>query len=236
MQGVTEWLPVSSSAMLLLLLVNFFGMGGGEALELVFLLHLGSAAAVVAYFRQKLSMPALRFVLVATLASGLSGAPLYLVLVKELGAAPGGAINVLVGVALLATAAVLRFQGGGGRKSAEVASLKDMALAGFAQGIAVMPGISRSGITIATLLMLGYRPAEALRLSFLMAVPAILGLNLVNAGAGMSASAVAGAAVSLGVSLLSIHLMLDVARRGRFEYLCLLLGVLAIAAGVSGLG
>lgn len=216
--------------------MNFFGAGGGEALELAFLLHLGSAVAVLAYFRRSLSMPLLRFVGVATAGSALSGAPLYLLLVRGFEGASGSAVNVLVGVALLLTAVMLRLPGGG-RKTAEDAGVRDMLIAGVAQGVAVVPGISRSGTTLAALLMLGYSPAEALRLSFLMAVPAILGLNLVSAsGMGLSPAAVAGTLMALGVSFLTIHLMLRVAERERFSYLCLLLGILAIGAGVMGLG
>ncbi|NOZ59395.1 MAG: undecaprenyl-diphosphate phosphatase [Euryarchaeota archaeon] len=247
LQGIAEWLPISSSGQAMLAMVNLLGVEPEAALSVAFFLHLGSLLAVLVYFREDLiamlrsaasqsagarERRTLSFLIYSTLATGIVGVPLYLA-ARESFARIGEGVNLIIGVALLLTALVLRFSPSSGTRSVESALLRDMLLAGVAQGIAVVPGISRSGITVAALLMLRFRGDEALRLSFLMAVPAIAGANLLSLADSSAFDAkvlLTGIAAAFIASLAGIKLLLGVARSLRFEYFCALFGILALLA------
>lgn len=251
LQGIAEWLPISSSGQAMLAMVNLLGVEPEAALSIAFFLHLGSLMAVLVYFREDLlamlrsavsqsddarERRTLSFLIYSTLATGIVGVPLYFA-AKESFARIGEGVNLIIGVALLLTALVLRLSPASGTRSVEGAALRDMLLAGVAQGIAVVPGISRSGITIAALLMLRFRGDEALRLSFLMAVPAIAGANVLSMLTGTEGAIAvelltASIAAAFIASLTGIRFLLGAARRLRFEYFCAFFGVLAVLAGI----
>ena len=250
LQGIAEWLPISSSAQGMLAMVNLLGVEPEAALSIAFYLHAGSLLAVLVYFRRDIyailrsaasrsdvrERSTLRFLIYSTLATAAVGMPLYFA-AKESFARLGEGVNLVIGGALLLTALVLRLSPASGTRSVEGAALRDMLIAGVAQGIAVVPGISRSGMTVAALLMLRFRSEEALRLSFLMAVPAIAGANVLSIFAG-GEGAVATEAVTAGIaaaflaSLAGIKFLLGIARSLRFEYFCAFFGALAILAGI----
>jgi len=102
----------------------------------------------------------------------------------------------------------------------------------LAQGIATIPGISRSGATISTGLFLGLSGQTAARFSFLLAIPAILAAFLLKAGDvtldGFSGNYIVGFIVSCIVSVLALKLLLRLIYRGRFH----LFGIYCIAAGI----
>lgn len=251
LQGIAEWLPISSSGQAMLAMVNLLGVDALSALDVAFFLHLGSLLAVLVYFRRDIKdmllsatsrsagsreRGTLIFLIYSTLATGVVGVPLYF-MARESFATLGEGVNLIIGFALLATALLLHFSPATGTKGVESAMRRDMLIAGIAQAIAVVPGISRSGITVAALLMLRFRSEEALRLSFLMAIPAIAGVNLLSALAGgfetLSLEVLtAGFASSFVASLVGIRFLLGAARRLRFEYFCAFFGALAVLAGV----
>ncbi|WP_456475218.1 undecaprenyl-diphosphate phosphatase [Candidatus Pyrohabitans sp.] len=250
LQGVAEWLPISSSGQAMLAMVNLLGVEALAALDVAFFLHLGSLLAVLLYFRRDIrgmltaglsregsrEKGTLRFLIYSTLTTGIVGVPLYF-LARESFSTLGEGVNLIIGLALLATAALLHFSPASGTRGVESSVLRDMLIAGIAQGIAVVPGISRSGITVAVLLMLRFRSDEALRLSFLMAIPAIAGVNLLSAltggfGALPLEVLTAGFASAFLASLVGIRFLLGAARRLRFEYFCLFFGALALLAGL----
>jgi undecaprenyl-diphosphatase len=118
-------------------------------------------------------------------------------------------------------------------------TLQRAALIGIAQGIAVLPGISRSCLTIVSALWLGVRREDAARVSFLMSIPAILGAVTVSfdpaalaAKGGLNGPVLAGVAVSLVVGLGAIHLLTRVLRAAqfhRFAWYCWALGGVSLA-------
>jgi undecaprenyl-diphosphatase len=249
LQGIAEWLPISSSGQAMLAMVNLLGVEPEAALSIAFFLHLGSLLAVLVYFREDLlamlrsavsrgaelrDRRTLSFLIYSTLATGIAGVPLYF-LARESFARLGEGVNLLIGTALLLTALMLRLSPASGTRSVESAALRDMLLAGVAQGIAVVPGISRSGITVAALLLLRFRSDEALRLSFLMAIPAIAGANALSMLAGTEGAIAielltASIAAAFIASIASIKFLLGVARSLRFEYFCALFGIIALLA------
>ncbi len=138
---------------------------------------------------------------------------------------------------LLATGVVLlltRFAGSGERPL----GLKIALLIGLAQAVALLPGISRSGITIATAIFLGVPRGEAVRFSFLLAIPAIGGAFLYTAASDSSSILEASSGPSalaffaaLAAGCVAIVVLLRTVRRGRFE----LFGLYCLAAGGAAL-
>jgi len=185
LQGLTEFLPVSSSGHLAIG-AHFFHIGD-NALALVVLLHLGTLAATVLLFRHDIAalasegIAALRDpdrfrstlegralvgIAITTLITGVIGLLLHDVadaFAKDL---------ELVGYGFLVSAAFLIASGVARGTSAEVSWWQAVGV-GLAQGVAVLPGISRSGVTIAIAMLLGVQGNAAFRFSFLASLPAI---------------------------------------------------------------
>ena len=198
-QGVAEFLPISSSGHLSLL-QHFFGM---EELDTLYniLLHFATLIAVcVVYWRDVVDMIVEFFRGIASLFSRQGGhgnppegrrlvllvilgtLPLFLILpfddmVEGLGANP-----VFVSAMLLVTGCILFLSDryGGGRKTVRTATVRDVLLVGVAQGAATIPGLSRSGTTISAGMALGFDRNFAVRYSFLMSLPAVFGATLLK--------------------------------------------------------
>ncbi len=245
-QGLTEFLPVSSSGHLVLL-QHVFGVREGN-LFLVVLLHCGTLGSVLMVYRREilrllqLDLPALRYLgslLLATLPAVVA-ALLAGDLIERLFSNPLG-----TGIALLVTAFVLfsaRFTGTARRDDDGAWQPRAPAagralLIGCAQALAITPGISRSGSTIAASLWAGLPRAEAARFSFLLSVPAIGGallLELVKGerpAEGGVAGALVAALVAFAVGLLAIRLTaLAVVQRHfwKFGFYCLVLGLVVV--------
>ncbi|PJA76187.1 hypothetical protein CO151_03555 [bacterium CG_4_9_14_3_um_filter_65_15] len=244
-QGLTEFLPVSSSGHLVLL-QHFLGTREGDVFFDV-VLHGGTLFSILAVYRRelvrllKLDSDSLRYIL----ALGLATVPAVVVgllaqdTIDRLFGAPRLASLGLIftGLVLLSTRLVHGAGGGdaGEWKPRPVAPLQAL-LIGCAQALAICPGISRSGSTIAASLWLGLPRTEATRFSFLMAIPAIAGavvLNLVKGGGADSVGGgflLAAAVVSFGVGLLAIRLTaLAVVRAHfwKFSFYCLAVGAVA---------
>jgi len=202
LQGLLEFLPVSSEGQILLVSVLLFNIDASTALSIVFWLHLGTAFTVVVFYRKDifgsiyskffdsptprndtgehprpLFGPLFQFVAVGTVGTVIIALPLYFFLASLVPYLVGGIVSTFVGILLIITGGVLYFQRGTkGELELKDISWKEALLLGFVQGLAVLPGISRSGMTLTWLLVRGVRRDEALRLSFLLGVPATLGV------------------------------------------------------------
>lgn len=198
-QGVAEFLPISSSGHLSLL-QHFFGREEPDTLYNI-LLHFATLIAVcVVYWRDVVDMIVEFFRGIASLFSRQGGRgnppegrrlvllvilgtlPLFLILpfddmVEGLGANP-----VFVSAMLLVTGCILFLSDryGGGRKTVRTATVRDVLLVGVAQGAATIPGLSRSGTTISAGMALGFDRNFAVRYSFLMSLPAVFGATLLK--------------------------------------------------------
>lgn len=198
-QGVAEFLPISSSGHLSLL-QHFFSMEEPDTLYNI-LLHFATLIAVcVVYWRDVVDMIVEFFRGIASLFSRQGGhgnppegrrlvllvilgtLPLFLILpfddmVEGLGANP-----VFVSAMLLVTGCILFLSDryGGGRKTVRTATVRDVLLVGVAQGAATIPGLSRSGTTISAGMALGFDRNFAVRYSFLMSLPAVFGATLLK--------------------------------------------------------
>ncbi len=170
-QGITEWLPISSQGVVAVL-GRFVPLGVSE-IDAALFLHLGTTLAVLFYFRQewrqliRLGNPRLlKFLIIATVISLVIGFPLYY-LVRE--ATVGPMLLVMTGLGLLATSWLQRNRQGRGWSFNRLAYV-----AGFLQGLSVIPGFSRSGATIFGLSLGNLHPAQILKTSYLMSVPVVL--------------------------------------------------------------
>ena len=213
-QGLTEFLPVSSSGHLVLIpaLLGF----EEPSLAASVMLHLGTLLAVVAYYRTDLLRllhlrrdPEARRILlllaIGTVPAALVGLTLHGP-VETVFSEPW-----LVAVALMVTGAILLFSllvGKGVRRLAE-GRWTDGVVVGLAQAFALLPGISRSGMTIAAGMAQGFQRKEAARFAFLLSIPAIAGaalldgMDLVERG-GFTSDLLLGMAVAAVVGYLAI--------------------------------
>ncbi|MDQ3628851.1 MAG: undecaprenyl-diphosphate phosphatase [Actinomycetota bacterium] len=192
LQGLTEFLPISSSAHLRVF-PEWFGWGDpGAAFTAV--VQIGTELAVLVYFRtdiqtigstwvRALVRPALRDTLEARLGWFIivGSLPIVVVGIALQDLIEGDFRNLwITGTVLIALGLVLGLADRVGRGTREIAALtlRDAVLLGAAQAAAVVPGVSRSGATISMGLFLGYERAAATRYAFLLAIPAVVGAGL----------------------------------------------------------
>ena len=244
-QGLTEFLPVSSSGHLVLF-QHFFGI---QEPELFFdiCLHAGTLAAIVLVFFQEIwsilktlaRLPALSreaggfkplfqqnesvrisvLILSGTIPTGILGVLFHEIADRLFSNVP------LVGGMLLITGTLLwitrKFQASG--RPLQKVGLKDSLIIGFVQGLAILPGISRSGATISTALMLGIDREVAGRFSFLLSIPAIVGATVMGFESGLleksgaSAAALTGGTLSAAIiGYLALKILLRIIKHGKF--------------------
>lgn len=251
LQGIFEWLPISSEGNVALYLAVVEGLDPAAATAFALFLHAGTAVAATAYYRGELAsllddlprwrpqcrerFPDLTFLAVATLVSGMVGIAAYATLVQLFTVLAGGAFVTLVGVLLIATGVVQRVAAArlGTR---EDPGLPDALLVGVLQGLAILPGVSRSGTTVSALLLRGYDAEAAFRLSFLLSIPAAAGAGLLVLLDGVSTvpldAALVALAASAVVGYLTIDVLLRIVCRVAFWAVCVGLGILAVGGGL----
>jgi undecaprenyl-diphosphatase len=247
LQGVLEWLPISSQGNLVILMTALLGMEASQALDLSVFIHLGTGLAALLYFRREVVDVLLRrterdrglfnFLLVTTLITGIIGLPLFIF--AKSASLYGDALLVLTGVALLFTGVVQRKAEASGGKSSESLNNRDGFALGFSQGLSALPGLSRSGLTTSVLLFKGFSGAEAFRISFLMSIPAsfaaVAGLVMIDGMPLLGTGTLISILASFVSALLTIDLLLKLARRIRFWSLCVVLGLIALLPQVMNL-
>ena len=204
-QGVAEWLPVSSEGLVAAAYSLLRGGGLAEAAAYALWLHAGTGLAAAIALRDQIRrilsdlfhnprQPANTAVYLAvSLAISLLSALPLLLFLDGMAAAAGPAVMAAVGALTLITGALQLRRPRSVYRRIDDASLADAVMAGLAQGLSVLPGLSRSGLTVAVLLGRGIRHEDALRLSFLMSVPASLTGALFLTITGESAPGIGGA-------------------------------------------
>ncbi len=258
-QGLSEFLPISSSAHLVFT-SNFYKVFKGiEILEesnqeifLDIMLHLGTLIAVLIFFRKEIweILKALYYGLKAKKYDApdfktgvyiILGTVVTVLIAFPLNEVAGALVfrPAIVGLLLLFTGALLLFSEYWNKKHPEKVevNLKNSVLIAIAQGLAALPGFSRSGLTIATGLLSGVKREEAARYSFLLSIPIILGASMVyplvkldfHEVVGYNWTAIiVGTIVSGIVGYLCIKYFLKFVSRfslAVFGYYCLLMGI-----------
>jgi undecaprenyl-diphosphatase len=252
LQGITEWLPISSQGQTVLVMLQFLRIEPSTALSVAIFLHIGTMLAVLIRFRADFrsmlaalmrfradresmrdpSSKLLTLILVATCATAVTALPLLFFIAKMIETVE--LATLLIGCMLLLTGILLGYQrrAQASYRTYDELTWKDMVLAGLVQGFSILPGISRSGTTITILLMRGIRQELALRLSFLMSVPAVLGALILFEVWKVTMVPPVDAALMVFSSLVAGYLTMDVllrfAARVNFASFCITLGALTI--------
>jgi undecaprenyl-diphosphatase len=249
-QGITEWLPISSSGQTILAMVDVLKIDGKTALTLAFYLHFGTLLAVLVKLRGDVKHIIVRlprykedklvqFIIISTIATACVGIPCYLLLYElfEEGI-QGGIVTALVGIFLLLTGIFLyATKTRMGKRAIQDSNTSDSILAGISQGFAVVPGLSRSGVTLAALISKDFSQEEALHLSFLMSIPATIGIIIIESFQGTILSIgipaiIAGVFAAFIVGYLAIDILLRFARNVKFDIFCIVFGMIAIAVAI----
>ncbi len=239
-QGLTEFLPISSSGHLVLVPVLL----GQEPPDLATsaMLHMGTLVAVLVYFRKEVvevvtfterGRRLLLLLLVGTIPAAVLGLTLESQF-EALNENPRGVAIALAltGVALFATRWIPRRD-----KTAENATMTDTIIMGFGQALALIPGVSRSGSTISTGLLRGFTDTEAARYSFLLGIPAIAGAGVFEGRELLDSGSTVGAEIFVGVAVAAISgyaaiafLLRLIGRTGLspFGIYCMVAGVVAL--------
>ena len=257
-QGLAEFLPISSSGHLSIA-QNLLGLNTEIPEFFDVLLHLGTLVAVfVAYWRDICDMvaelirgvgdlvhgttprqvpPARRLILLIIVGT----LPLFILLPihKQVQALSNnmvfiGAALVVTGFLLFACDLVRK-----GKKTERTATIADVLVVGLGQAIATLPGISRSGMTITTGCFMGFERKFAVRFSFLLSIPAVLGANILSLKDALDDGIiwaevpmyVVGVVTAAVVGYACIRLLRLVAEKGRFgafAYYCWAVGLLTL--------
>lgn len=248
-QGLTEYLPVSSSGHLAIG-SYLFGINGEENLAFTIAVHVATVMSTLVVLwkeiawllrgvvrcRMNAEMHYLINIIISMIPVGIVG-----VFFKDAVEEVFGSGLLIVGLMLLLTAALLAFAYYAKPRRKETLSRRDAFLIGIAQACAVMPGLSRSGSTIAAGLLLGNNKDRMAQFSFLMVIPPILGEALLDtlkaAGgedvfAGISAVPLVVGFVAAFVSgCVACRWMINIVKRGRLIYFA----IYCVAVGVATL-
>ncbi len=227
-QGVFEWLPVSSEGQLFLI-GRLVGFKASEALKIALFLHLGTSLAAFIYYRREylralMKRENLGFLVVGTASSFVTAAPIALFL--------EGAVNAyedllsisvglfLIGVGLLLRKAELK------AKNKVKPDLMDALLTGLAQGLALMPGVSRSAVTISTLMLRGFDLRSSFRYSFMLGGIATFIAGLFKSGDSSLWWVIVPTIIT---GLLALNVLDKVSDRIRMSTFAMSFGVLSLA-------
>lgn len=250
-QGIAEWLPVSSEGFIVLAKVHFFGGDNiEEIIKGALLLHLGTVLAAVVYLRKELMMVIktlfhykrassdqqhiLQFLIVATLISGIIGFVLLKAVTQiEFDISQLSRVVTMIIAGLLVVTGFLQLKAArSGRRQGKDLRTVDAWWLGLAQGFAALPGLSRSGLTVATFLLRNFDKTSALKLSFLMSIPIVFAGNIIlNYNVAVFTPEMWwGLLASFIFGLITIDILIRVARKVNFGYFVLVFAALTFIA------
>ena len=253
-QGLTEWLPISSTGHLKIAehFLQFPGSQGSLLFD--FTLHIGTLIVVLIFFRSDI-----RNILSALIRLDFKTEHGKVIPLIVVGTIPAIAIGVLlkepveqtfqnllpIAAAFILFGTVL-YSSKVGNEEKDSIGYSTAIMIGIAEGIAIIPGVSRSGATIAIALLLGLKREKAFKFSFLLSIPAIIGAvgytaykdygTLASAGLGWTEILV-GVAVAMIVGYLAIKLLWKILAKKKFHlfaFYCWLLSVVLIALSLNG--
>lgn len=254
-QGLTEYLPVSSSGHLTIV-SNLFGINGEDNLTFTVAVHVATVLSTLAIFWKQvvwIFKDLFKFqwnegtryaacIVVSMIPVGIVG-----VFFKDYVEEIFGSGLFIVGCMLLLTAMLLAFSYYAHPRQKEKIGFFDALVIGLAQACAVMPGLSRSGSTIATGLLLGNKKESLAQFSFLMVIPPILGEALLDvmkaskegfasvAGDISATALIVGFITAFVFGCLACKWMVDIVKKGKLIYFaiyCAIVGLITIACSL----
>ncbi len=228
-QGMTEFLPVSSSGHLVIAEAVLKVKQPGITLEL--LVHLGTLLSVIIYFRNQI------YTLIKSLFVKEMAKERWIILLLIIGTIPAGLAGVMLkdyfestfsnplqtSVELIITGGIL-FLPRLVKAGTAGLTIPTVIWMGIGQAISILPGISRSGSTIVAGLLAGVKPAEAAEFSFLLSIPAIAGAiilgipEMADVASELVMPYLLATVVSFVCGLISVYWVLSSVKKGKFEY------------------
>ena len=243
-QGITEWLPVSSEGIITVAYSELLGAPVSDAIPYALWLHAGTALSAVVSFRSQVvklmrevvSIPKkpsniLVFLLISTVISGLVGLPLF-IMIDNLSESVGLSAMALVGLLMIATGAMQFVKPTLPKQTSDQTPVLDALLAGFAQGLSVLPGLSRSGLTISVLILRKVDKQSALTLSFIMSIPASIAAStymILSDKIEVGTEHIAAGLVAFIFGLITIQGLVKIASRINFGMFVVPIGILMLA-------
>ncbi|MHA1167095.1 MAG: undecaprenyl-diphosphate phosphatase [Candidatus Hodarchaeales archaeon] len=291
LQGIVEWMPISSEGQSVLLVINFLKIDLVAAISLALFLHLGTMAVVLFVYRREFTgmvislYPGARessvsfvgegslgyyrkiflVLLVVTAGTAMTAIPsvffvedIWNYMADNLGVPVVDITSLFIGLLLIATGGFLLYQKSLHDEESEKLRFDELSLTsafilGLFQGLAAMPGISRSGITITVLLFMNLHHSEALKGSFLSSVPASLGATgllflrgdieyVFSEGVLRVSSTLSFTFIEIALALivvfvtglLSMVFLLKIAKKIPYWQFCMGLGIIVILAVITG--
>ncbi len=259
LQGTIEWLPISSQGNLVIYLANFLKISPQLSLNYSLLLHIGTLGSAIVYFRNEIkeifsiknikllivknfnlikikeekedeNFLIARFLLISLIVTFFISGPLYFLLRQKSSDINVSFLNLTIGILLIATGFLIFYSNKKTLTKPKLTIMNSFIL-GLSQGFAIIPGLSRSGLTTSALLFRGFTPEKAFRLSFLLSIPTIffgeIALFIFN-GIFFSPYIIISIIVSFVVGYFTIDFLLKFAKKINFSYFCFVLGFLYI--------
>lgn len=253
-QGVLEWLPVSSEGNLVLITLWMNDFSAEDALSLAFWLHLGTMFAVLVVYRddwrkildiRRSDTEGIRsFLVLTTIGTAIVGIPIKIFFIDSLNVHSVSLIVMwVIAISLIITGFLLHYS----RKEGQIGfsgEIKDLSkrqqlLLGFAQGFTIIPGISRSGTSISVLIFAKQNTESAFKGSFLMSVPASLGAVTLDIFFSLiEGEPLIGGLDPLGIfvailmafifGIITMQALITVARKYNFSIIVITLGLIVI--------
>lgn len=250
-QGISEWLPISSKTQVLYASYILFGLPIAAGYAFGLFLEIGSLGSAVIYFRKDIlsllhDRKLLVYLIVVTVFTGIVGAPLYYITDTYLQHSSPfiGIPMIILGMALVAIGFYIKYSRALPKiKGLEQMKTKHYIILGMAQGIAALPGVSRSGMTVSTMLLMGVKQDQAFRLSYLAYIPASLGAfgvslffsrHEINTDIQtvQPTGLIIAIAAALLIGLVTISYLLKFAKSKNIWKLDIVLGFTALAIGI----
>lgn len=233
LQGFFEWVPVSSEG--IVALTSQFFVDGVNPIDLALFLHLGTLLAVLVYFRKDWievltfkDIDLFRFITIATAVSLFIGFIIYS-LIRDIAIGPG--LLLIMGIGLLLTAYFQKQ-----KRSINLSRNWMAVLVGVLQGLAVIPGVSRSGSTIFGLSLGRFTPQEILKISYMLSAPAVVAASALILLKDTNAIIASWPALvtAFAVGFLSLDFLLELAKKINFSVFASIFGFLCLAGAAFG--
>lgn len=257
-QGITEWVPVSSKTQDTFVYLKLFHGDPAAVVPILLFLHIGTVLAAIIYFRKEIAamigdfmkrptdvrahaQGKIGFLFTSLLFTGIVGVPLLLIEKKFFPSLDAGLLFIIMGVGLAVTGLMLAIRKATNERKTEDAGWKDGILTGLLQGLSVLPGISRSGTSTTGLIWRGFDSESSFHLSFLLSIPTVVIAELIFYVNGSLASfpitdGLLLALCSFVFGYLTLGALLRIVRGVNLAYVALALGLLMTIVGVLGAG
>lgn len=257
-QGIAEWVPISSKTQVSLAWLKVFNGDPASLVPILLYVHIGTLLAATIYFRKEiieilqavLSKPLSKstysegktgFLITSIFLTGVIGFPLLYLEKKFFPALDTSVIFALMGIGLVLTGILLLSQKGAKERKKEGVTWKDGILTGILQGLSVLPGVSRSGTSTTGLIWRGFSSEDSFHLSFLLSIPTVICAEMVFYISGEAASfpisdGILLAATSFVVGYLTLDALLKIMKKVSLAYVALAMGIVMVAAWMLGAG